>query len=89
MAGTKEGSRKAAETNKRKYGPDFYKKIGSKSWQNPDRSRRTGFALNTDLAKEAGSKGGKTNKGKTYKKRNVKETPVNTEAQGSGTGVSE
>lgn len=30
MAGTKEGGRKAAETNKRKYGDDFYINIGAK-----------------------------------------------------------
>jgi hypothetical protein len=30
MAGTIEGGRRAAETNMKKYGPDFYKKIGSK-----------------------------------------------------------
>lgn len=30
MAGTKEGGKAAADTNKEKYGSDFYKKIGSK-----------------------------------------------------------
>lgn len=29
MAGTKAGGLKAKETNYKKYGPDFYKKIGS------------------------------------------------------------
>lgn len=29
MAGTKDGGRKAAELNKKKYGEDFYIKIGS------------------------------------------------------------
>lgn len=30
MAGTKQGGKIAAETNKREYGDDFYKRIGSK-----------------------------------------------------------
>ncbi len=30
MAGTKAGGKKTAETNYKKYGPDFYKKIGAK-----------------------------------------------------------
>lgn len=30
MAGTKIGGLRAAKTNKEKYGPEFYKKIGSK-----------------------------------------------------------
>lgn len=29
MTGTKEGARKTAETNRRKYGDDFYARIGS------------------------------------------------------------
>jgi general stress protein YciG len=62
MAGNKEGAKKAAETNKRKHGADFYKIIGAKSWDNPDRSRKTGFALNPELAVEAGRKGGKKTK---------------------------
>lgn len=62
MAGTKEGALKAAQTNKNKYGPNFYANIGSKSWDNPDRSHKTGFALNPELAVEAGRKGGKKTK---------------------------
>lgn len=62
MPGTKEGAKKAAQTNKQKYGPDFYANIGSKSWTNPKRSRKTGFALNPELAIEAGRKGGKKTK---------------------------
>ena len=30
MAGTKEGALKAAETNKKKYGNDYYKRLGAK-----------------------------------------------------------
>lgn len=62
MAGNKQGALKAAETNKKKYGPDFYAKIGGQSWKNPERSHKTGFALNPELAVEAGRKGGKKTK---------------------------
>ena len=62
MAGNREGALKARDTNRKKYGKDFYKNIGGKSWKNPDRSHKTGFALNPDLAVEAGRKGGKKTK---------------------------
>jgi hypothetical protein len=45
VAGTKEGALKGKLTNELKYGKDYYKNIGSKSWKNPNRSRKTGFAL--------------------------------------------
>lgn len=56
MPGTKAGAAKAAITNKRKYGSDFYSEIGSRGgkW-----CGIKGFALNPQLAKEAGRKGGK------------------------------
>lgn len=62
MAGTSEGNKKAAAEAKRRYGSDFHSKIGSKSWQNPDRSRVVGFAKNPQLAKVAGAKGGRKKK---------------------------
>ena len=62
MAGNREGALKARDTNIQKHGPDFYKKIGSESWKNPERSRKTGFALDPSLAVEAGRKGGKKTK---------------------------
>ena len=34
MAGTKEGGRRAAETNKLRHGKDFFKKIGAKGGRN-------------------------------------------------------
>lgn len=34
MAGTKEGARKAALTNKLKHGPDFYANIGARGGRN-------------------------------------------------------
>lgn len=73
MAGTKEGARKARETNKKRYGEEFYKIIGSKSWKNPKRSRKTGFALlPTELVVEHGRNGGKKNKGKKYVTKKVR-----------------
>ncbi len=56
MAGTKEGGRKAAEANKKKYGSDFYAKIGAKGGK---KGTTGGFFANRELAREAGRKGGK------------------------------
>jgi uncharacterized protein len=67
MAGTQNGGRKAAATNKRRYGdgvtpdakgvirPNFYSVIGRKGGRI---SRGGGFAANRALASEAGRKGG-------------------------------
>ena len=56
MSGTREGGLKARETNRKKQGDDFYKRIGSKGgkW-----CGMKGFALNPDLARNAGAKGGR------------------------------
>lgn len=55
MSGTVEGGKKCAETNKRKYGPDWYKKIGAIG----GRAGSTGgFANNPALARLAGRVGG-------------------------------
>lgn len=59
MAGTKEGSLKAAETNKAKYGENFYKIIGAKGGKN---GRTGGFYANRELARLAGAKGGKVSR---------------------------
>jgi general stress protein YciG len=56
MGGTIEGGRKARATNYKKYGPDFYRKIGSKGGQNGNTG---GFAARPELAKTAGAKGGR------------------------------
>lgn len=56
MAGTIQGGKAAAATNKAKYGPDFYAKIGRKGGKI---GRTGGFFANRDLARTAGSKGGK------------------------------
>lgn len=59
MSGTLAGGAKAAATNKKKYGNDFYKRIGRMggSAQVPK-----GFALNRERAVSAGRKGGTISK---------------------------
>lgn len=56
MAGTKAGGRKAAATNKAKYGKDFYARIGQMGGQ---LGHTGGFYANRDLARSAGQKGGR------------------------------
>lgn len=56
MAGTKAGGKQAAKTNKQKYGPDFYRKIGALGGS---KTGRKGFALNPELARIAGAQGGR------------------------------
>lgn len=56
MAGTLEGGRKAAKTNKLKYGKDFYARIGAKGGRN---GHTGGFAANPALARIVGALGGK------------------------------
>lgn len=55
MAGTKAGGRKAAMTNKQRYGADFYAAIGSRGGKN---GHTGGFYANRELARKAGRKGG-------------------------------
>ena len=55
MAGTKEGGLKASKTNLEKHGKDFYRNIGRKGGK---KTGKKGFALNPELAKIAGRKGG-------------------------------
>lgn len=65
MAGTKEGGRKAAATNKAKYGDSFYSRIGANGGQN---GRTGGFASDKvgadgltgrQRAQKAGQQGGR------------------------------
>lgn len=56
MAGTKTGGKAAADTNKSKYGGDFYARIGAMGGK---RGRTGGFYANRDLARIAGAKGGR------------------------------
>ena len=56
MAGTKAGGRKAAATNKSKYGKDFYARIGQMGGK---LGHTGGFYANRELARSAGQKGGR------------------------------
>ncbi len=56
MAGTKDGGRKAASTNKNKYGKDFYARIGAMGGK---MGHTGGFYANRELARKAGAKGGR------------------------------
>ena len=71
MSGTKQGGKKAAETNKLKYGEDFYKRIGSKGGK---KSTTGGFFANRKLAVIAGRKGGKLSR--RGKQKSPKETSL-------------
>jgi uncharacterized protein len=59
MSGTREGGLKVRDSNLEKYGKDFYKRIGSKGGKN---GHTGGFYANRELARSAGSKGGKLSK---------------------------
>jgi general stress protein YciG len=63
MAGTKMGGQKAAATNKQRYGLGFYESIGRKGGHI---SRGGGFAMNRELAVEAGRRGGRARRTKTH-----------------------
>jgi hypothetical protein len=56
MAGTKNGGQAAAATNKKKYGSDFYARIGAMGGK---KGHTGGFYANRDLAREAGARGGR------------------------------
>jgi len=56
MPGTINGGKKAADTNKKKYGKDFYARIGAAGGK---KGTTGGFAANRDLARLAGAKGGR------------------------------
>lgn len=55
MSGSLIGGKKAAATNKKLYGADFYANIGRKGGKN---GHTGGFASNVELARIAGRKGG-------------------------------
>lgn len=59
MAGTKAGGQAAAATNKKKYGSDFYSKIGSKGGK---LGKTGGFFADRELARAAGAKGGRVSR---------------------------
>ena len=68
MSGTISGGKKAAQSNMKKHGKDFYKRIGQKGGKN---SKKGGFAsekigkdglTGAERAKLAGAKGGRISK---------------------------
>lgn len=64
MAGTITGGKKAAETNMRKHGVDFYKRIGAIGGK---RGHYGGFN-DPEVARRAGTKGGRLSKKGTHEK---------------------
>lgn len=70
MAGTKDGGKHAANTNKQRHGKDFYKRIGSKGGA---KSRGGGFSANRELARKAGAKGGRISRRGKARKLNLDE----------------
>lgn len=59
MAGSRMGGLKAAATSKRKYGHDYYAKIGALGGK---KGRTGGFFANRSLASIAGRRGGQLSK---------------------------
>ncbi len=59
MAGTIEGGKAAAATNKSRYGKDYYARIGAIGGK---KGTTGGFFANRELARRAGSIGGKISK---------------------------
>lgn len=55
MSGTKEGGKLAAETNRERYGENYYAELGRVGGR---ACVPKGFAANPELARRAGAKGG-------------------------------
>lgn len=71
MAGNKIGGLKARETNLKRHGKDFYKRIGQIGGRNGNTG---GFAANPELARIAGAKGGRiSRRGPAKKKDEIEE----------------
>ena len=69
MAGTKAGGKRAAETNIKRHGEDFYKRIGAIGGK---RGTTGEFAANRELARIAGAKGGRiSRRGKAVRRELV------------------
>lgn len=69
MAGTKAGGLKAAATNRKIHGEDFYINIGRKGGQN---GHTGGFAANPELARVAGAIGGRKSRRGPSKPKEIK-----------------
>lgn len=70
MAGNISGGKKAAATNKQRYGKDFYAHIGSIGGKN---GHTGGFAADHERARRAGAIGGKKSKRGPAKKKVVED----------------
>lgn len=70
MAGTTAGGKKAAATNRLKYGHKFYSEIGKIGGRN---GHTGGFAADPELAKIAGKLGGQKSRRGPAKKIEVKQ----------------
>jgi len=76
MAGTHEGGQRARETNRKKYGRDFYAEIGRKGGRNGHTGGFASEAIGKDgltgseRAKVAGAKGGRKSRRGPAKKGN-------------------
>lgn len=70
MVGTKVGGLKTSMTNKKRYGDEFYRRIGQKGGM---MGHTGGFAANPALARIAGAKGGRKSKRGPAKKKNIEE----------------
>lgn len=66
MAGTIEGGKKAAATNKQRYGKTFYSVIGAEGGR---KSTGGGFAKDRDLARKMGKRGGMASRNRTVAER--------------------
>lgn len=61
MSGTLTGGLKTANTNKLRYGKNYYKELGQKGGKAPYKGKK-GFAANPERARIAGAAGGRANK---------------------------
>lgn len=83
MAGTTQGGKRAAETNKLRYGKNFYARIGSVGGK---RGRTGGFYVNKITAMRAGHIGGcRSKKGYIF----LRESPYYRWYQNRKTGLTE
>lgn len=59
MPGNRAGGMKAAKTNRKRYGKDFFRIIGSKGGQAKDGKPKGFAAMNIEKVRAAGRKGGR------------------------------
>ena len=67
MAGTKVGAKKASNTMKKRYGDDYYRRIGKVGGQN---GHTGGFYADREKARSAGTKGGRISDRSGIKNKN-------------------